>query len=387
MFLLLHNKNIANLMTRLKTGFYVLSASLCLTGLFVSCLGGSDDYVYEISNDAQLVSFSLSHDSLPALATAKFSIDQAQGLIYNYDSLPYLTDTAKIASKAIVKYVAGSGAEPSLRIEHLTGDTAWVANGDTLRLAPRFSLKLYAPGGMSKTYEVRVGIHQIDPDVVQYLPVDGSEVPVTPAPDWATITQHCPPELEVVVCLGFLRPEVQRQLFLIVRDGTDLRFACSDDLRVYRLGDKVPADFPLAGFSTIHNRAFAGEMTIISGLQSVWMSNDGLYWSNIFDTTAPLPVIEGGNAFYYNDELWFMNGKIRDGEYNRKVYGSVNNGIVWTERTEKVQVPEAFPLRRDAQVVVDADGKYFYISGGRNENTPTLDDAWRAALNAKLFVR
>jgi hypothetical protein len=370
----------------LRTGFYILLTLLSLTGL-VSCLGGSEDFEYEISTDAQLTYFAISNDSLSVLATAKFSIDQAQNLIYNYDSLPYLTDTAKIESKAIASYTAGSGASPSIRIEYLTGDTAWIASGDTLHLASQFYLKLYAPSGESKTYTVNINIHQMDPDSVQYRAVNIADVPEESLPEWATITQHCPNTLEVVACLGFLRPDEQKGLALIVKDKNELRFAFSKDLTEYQLGTTVPDDFPVAGFSTLNNRSFAGQLTIIASLQSVWATEDGLYWTSLFGTKEELPVIEGGNAFFYNGEIWFLNGKIVNGDYNPKVYYSITGGVVWHEKPAKMQPPTTFPLRQDAKVVVDTDGKYFYIVGGRNDhaNTPEFNDAWQVALNSRVF--
>jgi hypothetical protein len=364
----------------LKTGFYILLASLALTGLF-SCLGGSEEVQYEISNDAQLVSFSLSNDSLADLAKAKFSIDQVNSRIYNYDSLPYLTDTARIASRAIVKYTAGSGAEPSIRLEYLNGDTTWIASGDTLRMASSFYLQLYAPSGQSKTYTVHINIHQADPDSVQYRPVNLSEVPAVSIPDWTSITQHCPAEWEVISCLGFLRPSEQKKLSLIVKNGNDLHFAFSSDLISYQLGTKIPDDFPVAGFSVNNDTTFAGMLTVMTNMQSVWATSDGLYWTKISNTQAWLPVIEGGNAFVYNNEIWFLNGKIVNGDYNPKLYYSTDHGVVWKEKPAKMQPPAAFPLRQDAQVVVDASGKWFYIIGG----TPADNDAWHVALNARLF--
>ena len=368
-------------MMNVRTGFYILLATLGLTSLF-SCLGGSDNFEYEISTDAQLISFSLSSDSLTVLATAKFSIDQANSLIYNHDSLPYLTDTAKIASQAIVKYMAGSGASPSIRLEYLDGDTTWIASGDTMRLAPVFELQLYAPSGASKTYTIHFNIHQMDPDSVQYH--NTSDIPTVATPDWAAFAKDCPDTLEMVACLGFLRPDEQRGLTLIVRDNDELRFAFSEDLVEYQLGAEIPEDFPLEGFTILNDRSFAGRLTVIANLQSVWATDNGLYWTNLFGTEAQLPVIERGNAFFYNGEIWFLNGKIVGGGYNPKVYFSIDGGRVWREKPEKMQPPAVFPLRQDATVVTDADGKYFYIVGGRNQ-AGTLNDTWKAALNSRLF--
>ena len=368
----------------LKTVFYILLAALSLMGLF-SCLGEPDNIEYEISTDAQLISFSLSHDSLAVLATTKFSIDQANSLIYNYDSLPYLTNMNKIDSRAIVTYTAGSGASPSIYLEYLDGDTVWVASGDSLRLDTQFSLKLCAPSGDWKTYTVHFNIHRMDPDSVQYCLATLSDVPVVATPDWETLTQHCPDTLEVITCLGFLHPDEQEGLTLIVKDKDDYRFAFSKDLVDYQLGEIIPDDFPWSTrFSVLNDRSFAGRLTIIANLQSVWATDDGLYWTNLFGTEESLPLIEGGNAFFYNGEIWFINGKIVKGDYNSKIYFSSNGGVVWKEKPKKMQPPAAFPLRLNAKVVVDADGKYFYTCEGQNQ-MGDLSDVWKIALNSRLF--
>jgi hypothetical protein len=373
-----------------KSGFYILLAALGLASL-VSCLGGTDEYDYVVSTDAQLASFSLSHDSLTALAETKFSIDQKQGLIYNYDSLPYLTDTAKIASRAIVAYVAGSGASASIRLQYPDNDTAWVASGDSMRLASEFYLKLYSPSGRAKTYTVSINVHQMDPDSVQYHPFNGAvplyDLPPTLPAHWSEWTQHCPDTLEVVAGLGFLKPSDHKGLALVVKvkDKDGLRFAFTPDLVEYRLGATIPEGFPVARFSILNDSAFAGRLTVVSSLQSVWATEDGLYWANLFDTREPLPVIEGGNAFYYNGEIWFLNGRIVGGEYNPKVYYSRDGGRVWKEKPTKAWAPSDYMLREDAWVVVDAEGKYFYIINGRQGELAVVLPTWRVALNRKVF--
>jgi hypothetical protein len=60
--------------------------------------------------------------------------------------------------------------------------------------------------------------------------------------------------------------------------------------------------------------------------------------------------------------------------------------MVWREKPEKMQPPAEFPLRQDAMVTVDADGNYFYIVGGRNQEG-VLNDVWKIALNSRLFER
>ena len=60
---------------RLKNGLYLLNFSI-LIGLMASCLGGGSDFDEYSLADAELLSFSLSSDSVPGLGSVVFSIDQ-----------------------------------------------------------------------------------------------------------------------------------------------------------------------------------------------------------------------------------------------------------------------------------------------------------------------
>jgi Kae1-associated kinase Bud32 len=119
----------------------------------------------------------------------------------------------------------------------------------------------------------------------------------------------------------------------------------------YQLGEKIPKGFPIAGFTAFNDRSFAGRLTVISSMQSVWATENGLYWANLFATQGQLPVIEGGNAFFYNDEIWFINGKVVNGEYNSKVYFSSNGGVVWKEKPEKITVKAVGGILNDVYLI------------------------------------
>ena len=77
----------------------VLFIAGCCALLLSSCLG-SDDTQYELSKDCQILSFSLSNDSIPGLKDVVFTIDQVEGKIFNIDSMPYGT---KLDEKVIVR--------------------------------------------------------------------------------------------------------------------------------------------------------------------------------------------------------------------------------------------------------------------------------------------
>jgi len=153
--------------TTYKSGLYLLGFSI-LVSLMASCLGnGGYEDEYPIT-DAELLSFSLSSDSVPDLANVVFTIDQRGedgiGLIYNYDSMAYQT---VINDKVIATYLSGAGTNNVVNITN--GDSIWVQSGDSIDVSQPLTFKVYAlDGTTTKTYIVKLNIHQVDPDSMQY---------------------------------------------------------------------------------------------------------------------------------------------------------------------------------------------------------------------------
>jgi hypothetical protein len=151
----------------LKNKPYFLSILLFM-GLMTSCLGNGDDFEELIDmKDAEIVSFSLSHDSVPQLASVLFSIDQKKNLIYNRDSMSYNT---LIQEKVIVNYTSGAGVSNVLNITN--GDSTWVSSGDSLDVLNPVKLRVYALDRVTtKEYTVRLNIHTINPDIPRYYKI------------------------------------------------------------------------------------------------------------------------------------------------------------------------------------------------------------------------
>lgn len=166
-----------------KNGLYLISFSI-LVSVMASCLGNNNyDEIYSIT-DAELLSFSLSSDSVPDLANVVFSIDQREeiGLIYNYDSMAYQT---KIEDKVMVTYTSGTGTDNVLNITG--GDSIWVKSGDSIDISQPLTLKVFALNGTTvKLYNVRLNIHQVDPDSMQYSQT-ASELPFLQTDDTKTV--------------------------------------------------------------------------------------------------------------------------------------------------------------------------------------------------------
>ena len=441
---------------RIKSGFIVIYCSLLLT-FFGSCLDGDDDPVeYTVSTDAQIVSFSLSHDSISELKTVVFSIDQANGLIYNHDSMTYKTN---VFEKVIVSYssdIAGN-------VLNVTdGDSTWVTSGDSLDMSKPQRLKVFALDGITtKFYNVKLNIHQIDPDSMQYIKMGDdqsflntkevksilfdnyyyiytrsgsstslhrsadmlawSEVPMTGFPSDAVVRgiqtngqgiflctetgdlygsydafswNKFAAEYPVVTILGYLnKSAIQSEgLALVVRkDDSDL-FAFTSDLLSWSYGNKVSESFPLSDFSSVNNSsALIERLTIIGGLSAagdpqntVWSTQDGLYWAKLTSESSVFPKMYGANSFIYDEELYLLNGKLADGKYNEELYYSIDGGATWKTKPNKYLFADNYKKRSGASLVIDGQGAAFYIIGGENDNN-ILPDIWRGMQNEKRF--
>ncbi|MDR2086853.1 MAG: DUF6242 domain-containing protein, partial [Dysgonamonadaceae bacterium] len=118
-------------------------------------------------DDAELLSFKLSHDSIPELRTVVFTIDQEKGLIYNKDSMTYQTVIDRVVT---VTYTNSMNIPNVLLVNAENDSIRWIAaGGDTLDVSKPFYFRVYSyNSSKTKLYAGQVNIHQVDPDSVQY---------------------------------------------------------------------------------------------------------------------------------------------------------------------------------------------------------------------------
>jgi len=458
-----------------KSGLYLLSF-LILVSLMASCLGnGADEDTYSMT-DAQLLSFSLSSDSVSSLASVVFSIDQqgdGTGLIYNYDSMAYQT---VIKDKVIVTYLSGAGTSNVLNITN--GDSIWVQSGDSIDISQPLTLKVFALNGKTtKLYTVQLNIHQVDPDSMQYhliasnlpflqtiedtktvvfnnqfltysrfiipptsgysnvarlysssdavnwtdegasgLPAntvvkgiqsngvqlfaytDDGELYVRNNPDddqWELANK--PESIKVTSILGYLNagPNQQEGLSLVVETGGVNTFAFADKSLTQWDYDSitpapVPDNFPLYDFSNLSRELMYSQRIFIFGGTSlngviqnaVWSTQNGRYWAKLTNDVNVFPPLEGANVFYYNGEIWLLNGK-SEIYCNSEVYYSIDGGVTWQTKPVNTQMPENYSLRYGASLVMANDNKSFYIIGGK-QNT-VFPEVWKGFLNKMEF--
>ncbi len=140
----------------------VLFITGCFALLLSSCLG-SDDYDYELSYDCQIISFSLSNDSIPGLSDVVFTIDQVNGLIFNADSMPFGT----VLDEKVVCTVKLASTVFSCQViqEALGTDTISWNLQDSLDFSkPVKFINTLWNGETKKVYTAQVNIHQVVPD-------------------------------------------------------------------------------------------------------------------------------------------------------------------------------------------------------------------------------
>ena len=140
----------------------VLFIAGCCALLLSSCLG-SDDTQYELSKDCQILSFSLSNDSIPELKNVVFTIDQVTGHIFNIDSMPYGT---KLDEKVICTVKLASTVYTCQVMQEAISDTLSYWNlEDSLDFSkPVKFVNTLWDGQTTKTYIAQVNIHQVLPD-------------------------------------------------------------------------------------------------------------------------------------------------------------------------------------------------------------------------------
>ena len=440
----------------LRRSFHIFCAGIAIS-LLTSCLNSEEQEFY-LPIDAQITSFYIGHDSIPALDSLVFSIDHFNGLIYNHDSLRY---GVEVYEKVIVGFT--TSAIGVLDITHLAdGDSTIIMMGDSLDLSEPVRIRVYAYSGETKEYEIKLNIHTVDPDEIEYSQIadnldclwdclytktfyldrkfytyarmgSGSrlysssdavnwepveltgfydahpsqiqEVPgfglfapyylpgdlrhSTDATSWQKISTEYP----VVSFFGRIEESPTQKAgfaMLVQKDGKNIP-AFTPDFINWEYGTEVPSDFPVADYSVVnYTKVLQNRLSVIGGKNStgtyqntVWSTTNGVYWAKITSDRGSFPVLEGCNAFMYDDKIHLLNGRLEDGSINKTTYISVDGGVTWKEADEKIYLPEDYVGRYGASVVVD-ENNYQYIIGGRT-GSAGLTDVWKGILNKLAF--
>ena len=137
----------------------------------VSCLGGSDNDEYTYYDDAAITSFvlgTMNHytvksdgtkvKSTYSGSTYKFNIDQANGLIYNTDSLPYGTD-----AEHVVATIGSLNSGIVFWRNEEDGSYYYYVSSDSVDLTNERHLRVASQSGLyHRDYTLKLNVHQED---------------------------------------------------------------------------------------------------------------------------------------------------------------------------------------------------------------------------------
>jgi hypothetical protein len=140
-------------------GFLIVGGAFLMS----SCLGDKNSTIEDWNQgNAQISTFSLSHDSIKGLSKVVFTIDQVNGKIYNRDSMPYGT---VIDEKVICTLSYEYAAIRTIFVNSATGDSVYWNGSDSVDFSSPVWITVFPYDGVStKMYEAWINIHQVNPD-------------------------------------------------------------------------------------------------------------------------------------------------------------------------------------------------------------------------------
>lgn len=150
----------------------------------VSCNAKDEDTVkddYLASESVAITAFSLSADArvMRNLDSVFFSIDLEHGVVFNADSLPKGTKITKLIPKiTYASTVTSAVIEMKGGTHREDGTVNYKANpNDTIDFTADVTLTLSTKNDISKTYTLKVNVHQEDPDTMYWDAVGDVNLP------------------------------------------------------------------------------------------------------------------------------------------------------------------------------------------------------------------
>ncbi|MGN0186852.1 MAG: DUF6242 domain-containing protein [Paludibacteraceae bacterium] len=426
----------------MKTQRYLCFILCVAIGLTTACT--TDESTTTLSSDATLSMFYLSHDSLPTLKKITFTIDNDSNVIYNIDSLPYLTPLHELTPT-----IYGNTLK-----QIVINDTTTYTGTDTIDFTKPVTITTLATDGEStRTYIVRVCTHQIDPDlynwqginseivadqtIVQqktvmynnrlcyfvkntteitlFTSTDGKQwtrqtingLPATTNLDGIVATDSCLLVIDGNTLYQATTPTtwnaratdlpvsrlafaMNNQLFAIGQTSDTRYMFASPDLLMWNNLGSLPSNFPDSDFAVCVDtepsgkyRAFVvgGRKTDGSILGTVWSSADGSYWANLAASKEWFAPRYGAAVVQYADELLLIGGADNNGPCADKQWYSPDFGLTWDTMPAKNMLPDLWLARYGHSIIVDSDS-YIYIVGGQTATT-VLSDVWKGRKNSE----
>ena len=340
----------------MKNKIVLFIASLYTLVLF-SCLG-TETTVIEVTNDLQIASFALEHDSIDDLEDVKFTIDQLAGEIYNIDSMAWGTEVGEVLCTITT---SSSYMVESIEV-FLTAytDSSYYLSSlsDTIDFSAPVKFVVHSLDDIStKVYTAWVNIHQLEPDSMVW------EYHTNP------LIRLSFTEQKVV---AFPYEGVQNFLMYVKPVNTNLGY------RLYHTPVTEPdswalltlAGLPTDGLMLDQMTEYNDALYLPTSDGTLYQSTDGLNWSVVENAPTVryvLGYVEEGDR----QTSALATIVEEDGEL---MFYSMNESFEWTEGDA---VTEDFPLTGFGSLHYEAMYyKYLLIAGGRTGADEIVNSTW-----------
>lgn len=429
-----NNKN----MRKLMSSFLFLSLVLFLT----SCDLDRNTTENEASTDAKITAFGIYNDSIPALKTTYFKVDQDAKTIANEDSIEYGSplDTCYVALRSIAGKIT-------------IGDKLYAGKKDTLRFdfrKPQDIVTVALDGETTLTYKLTVNVHHVDPDTMIWKPIVSQIIASTPLQEgstyfnnkafyyykdntgvhaqtspkgktWTTATvsgldaavnlRHVVVYKDKVllahndqlytstdglaftaqaingVQVNHLLYTLNDKVYGLQQVGTTLSLVESADLSTWTQIVELPSKFPIQGAAVTVCQSASGKMRVnifggkdVDGnlLNSMWATENNTYWANLMSGSQLAPRT-GASLLKYGKRLLLIGGKEADKVAEDKVLFSKDGSLTWDKPTSKEGDNALFVPRYNCNVIDTQTGTLILV-GGQTADTDYLKDVWTALL-------
>ena len=430
---------------------FILLISGCFMAVMTSCLGSSSEYYYEGTKNAQLLTFSLTNDSIDGLDSLKFTIDQLANEVHNLDSMPVGT----VMEKALCKLTYGS-AVTSVRVyQETSGDTIDYSESDSIDFSKPVKILLSDYSGSVRKYDAWVNIHTQVPDSLPWnlyssnvLPYTMTEVNVITnefsgntdkyimytlpqgkqAYEMYTAEMSAPKSWSQQVLSGLPASGLKLDqmtsfngsLYVPASDGS---LYVSTDAANWTLMEDTPkikavmgalnenVNQPTALSAVVDDNgiikfgrmdkdgvwSYGAEMPEdfpLSGfaknalVNSAWSTTDALTWAMLTDIKSSyFSKREGASLAYYDDKYYLVGGIDEVGKALKDIYHSIDNGVTWAYVDTLVVLPKNYTARGFASMIVDNDNALNIIGGKQSATGSEINEHWRGRVNRLGFLR
>lgn len=332
---------------------FILLISGCFMAVMTSCLGSSSEYYYEGTKNAQLLTFSLTNDSIDGLDSLKFTIDQLANEVHNLDSMPVGT----VMEKALCKLTYGS-AVTSVRVyQEASGDTIDYSESDSIDFSKPVKILLSDYSGSVRKYDAWVNIHTQVPDSLPWNLYSSNVLPYTMT--------------DVNVITNEFSGNTDKYIMYTLPQGKHAYEMYTAEMSAPKSwSQQVLSGLPASGLKLDQMTSFNGSLYVPASDGSLYVSTDAANWT-LMEGTPKIKAVMGALNENVNQPTALSavvddNGVIK--------FGRMEKDGVWSYGAE---MPDDFPLSgfaKDSHEVMFRDR--LLIAGGRTSKNTLVNSAW-----------